>query len=97
MSQKPRGGIGGMALAHMVCCGGILLLATGALGGIGAWLTDGGYVWVGVAVGAVVVGALIRRRQAPPGERPREASVGRPVQSIKAVPGGPPKEVEKAA
>ena len=39
MNHGPkRSGSPAVILAHIVCCGGIVLVATGALSGLGAWL-----------------------------------------------------------
>ncbi len=61
-------GMAGLALAHVVCCGGILLFATGALSGVGAWLAGGGLPWVALALALALVlgvggGVLLWRRQ----------------------------------
>ena len=43
MDKEPGGGrMVGLLAAHVVCCGGIVLIATGAVGGLGTWLLDGG-------------------------------------------------------
>lgn len=49
--------------AKIICCGGLVLVATGALSTFGSWLIKGGYIWIGAAAGAVVIGfALLHRR-----------------------------------
>ncbi len=56
-------GLGTLIAAKVVCCGGLALLATGALSGLGIWLADRWYVWIGSAI--VVAAALVltyRRR-----------------------------------
>lgn len=57
------GGLIGLIVAKVVCCGGLILIATGALSGIGAWLADAGVLWL-VAVGIAVVAVILlwRRR-----------------------------------
>jgi hypothetical protein len=65
MARNPennsRGGRTGFFVAHAVCCGGILLFATGAMGGIAAWFSDAGWIWL--AGGSAITAAyLIRRR-----------------------------------
>ncbi len=70
MNDEPdapkRGGMPGMILAHVVCCGGVLLFVTGALtlSSIGAWLSEGGLAWLAVGAAALVVGFWARRRLA---------------------------------
>ena len=59
-------GIKGRALAALIvakviCCAGLVLLATGALGGLGAWFMDDGVIWLGAGF-AVVAGALLSLR-----------------------------------
>ena len=70
MNDEPdapkRGGTIGLMLAHVVCCGGVLLFVTGALtlSGIGAWLSEGGLAWLAAGAAALVVGFWARRRLA---------------------------------
>ena len=56
-------GMAGLALAHVVCCGGILLFATGALSGIGAWLAGSGLPWTALALVLGVGGVFLWRRK----------------------------------
>jgi hypothetical protein len=70
MNSKPgKPGGAGFVLAHIVCCGGILLFATGALTGFGAWLVGSGLPWVALAsllgVGLVI---LWRRQRGRPAQ-----------------------------
>ena len=71
MENEPKkrsgGTFVGLALAPVVCCGGIILLTTGALGGVGAWLFDGGLTWLALALVVGVGGAILWRRQKPSG------------------------------
>ncbi len=46
----------GLLLAKVACCGGLILIATGAASGFGAWLVGDGLLWV---IGAAVVAAAI--------------------------------------
>ena len=68
MNDEPdapkRGGMPGMMLAHVVCCGGVLLFVTGALSlsAIGAWLSEGGLAWLAAGRAARAVGFWSRRR-----------------------------------
>jgi hypothetical protein len=58
MDREPKGsGFVALILAHVICCGGIVLVATGVLtvGGIGVWLLDGGLIWLGAGGLAVAV------------------------------------------
>jgi hypothetical protein len=70
MNNEPdapkRGGMSGLMLAHVVCCGGVLLFVTGALtiSAIGAWLSEGGLAWLAAGVAALAVGFWTRRRLA---------------------------------
>ena len=76
MAEHPKpGGWGALIAAKLVCCGGLLLFATGYLtvSGIGSWLYGGGATGLGLAVLAVVLLVLWRRRKtgnAPSDERP---------------------------
>ena len=64
MSDEPKGfPTVGVGLAHVVCCGGIMLVVTGALSGVGAWLLDGGLAWVGLAAVVAAAGYFLWRRQ----------------------------------
>lgn len=73
MDNEPRGGAGpALILAHVVCCGGLVLVATGALGGLGAWILDSGLVWLGAGGIAIAVLLLWRRwrRRSAMSDRP---------------------------
>ncbi len=66
MDKKPdgpkTGAMVGLGLGMVVCCVGLTLFAAGALGGVGAWLFDGGLTWLALAaVLGVAVGFLLRR------------------------------------
>ena len=79
MDNKPRGGAGpALILAHVVCCGGLVLVATGALSGLGAWILDSGLVWLGAGGIAIAVLLLWRRW------RRRSAMSDRPAPRIDA-------------
>jgi hypothetical protein len=54
MVQGSENGLGLLIAAQIVCCGGLALAATRALSSFGDWLTTGGYLWTGAAVGALV-------------------------------------------
>lgn len=60
-------GIAGVLVAHIVCCGGLVLAATGAVSvaGLATWLTDGDLFWL-AAAGLAVVGIVLWRRSARP-------------------------------
>ncbi len=64
MVDKPKSGLASLLLAHVVCCGGLLLLATGGLSGIGHWLSEDGATWI-VGIGVVLAAAAViwRRRK----------------------------------
>ncbi len=63
---RKRGGVSGLMLAHVVCCGGVLLFVAGALtmSAIGAWLSEGGLVWLAAGAAVLAVGFWTRRRLA---------------------------------
>lgn len=66
MDNEPKGGGPAAAIAAMVvCCGGMLLVATGVLtlSSVGAWLLDGGLVWLVVVAMLAAAGALLWRRR----------------------------------
>ncbi len=67
MNDEPKGRVAaGVLAAHVVCCGGIILVVTGALSGVGAWLLDGGLAWIGLVAIVAAAGYFLR----PPRERP---------------------------
>ena len=65
----------GLGLAHVVCCGGFILVVTGAAGGLGGWLLEGGAAWLALGLAAVIAGLFIHRRRAD-NERSRETREG---------------------
>ena len=76
-------GLAGVLIAKVVCCGGILLVATGALTGFGAWLQDGGLVWLAVAALAVAAWLVQRRRRRIAANAPEDApTVGHTAKRI---------------
>ncbi len=65
MNHEPKGGrFPALILAHLVCCGGLVLVATGALSGLGAWLLEGGLTWLLLAAVLGVAGGFLLRRLA---------------------------------
>ena len=75
MTEQPKhDGWGALIAAKLVCCGGLLLFATGALtmNGIATWLIGGGAKWFGLGALAIALLVLWRRRRtsnAPSDER----------------------------
>ena len=64
MEKEPGGrGMVGVLVAHVVCCGGIVLVATGAVGGLGTWLANGGTTWLLLAAVVAIAGFALWRRQ----------------------------------
>ncbi len=61
--DRPRGGLGALILAKVVCCGGLVLVASGAFGGVGVWSLDGGLVWLALAAALAAVGLFSWRRR----------------------------------
>ena len=52
-----------LLVLNVACCGGLALAATGALSGFGAWMTEGGYGWIGLAAMIVLAGVALRYRR----------------------------------
>lgn len=76
-------------VAHVVCCGGLFLVATGALSGFGAWLLEGGLTWLlPAAVLGVLGGLLLRRwaRRAGTDGEPRQSPARTPVRAAGTIP-----------
>ncbi len=64
MADDPKGRVAaGVLAAHVVCCGGLVLVATGALSGFGAWLLGDGLAWLAVAAGAVAAAGYVAWRR----------------------------------
>lgn len=77
MEPSHRYGFAGMLVAHIACCGGLVLVATGAvsLAGLASWLTGGGLFWLAAVVLAVVGIVLWRRNERPGGSDARKDTV----------------------
>ena len=93
MNNEPdapkRGGMSGLMLAHVVCCGGMILVFTGALSGLGTWLLDGGMAWLLLAAVLGVAGWFqLRRRASRAGTRgePRQSETRPPVRRVQTNP-----------
>lgn len=87
--ESNGGGFPAFFVAHVVCCGGLFLVATGALSGFGAWLLEGGLTWLlPAAVLGVMGGLLLRRRARRAGARdePRRSRVRTPVRTAGTIP-----------
>ncbi len=67
MDKKPdgpkTGAFVGLGLGMVICCAGITLLAAGALSGLGAWLFDGGLIWLALALVLGAGGVYLWRRR----------------------------------
>jgi membrane protein implicated in regulation of membrane protease activity len=65
--------------AKAVCCGLLVLAATGALGGVGAWLTGGPGPWLLAGAFVLAIAAIIlgRRGRDVPGT-PKATARGMP-------------------
>ena len=77
MAEQPKhGGWGALIAAKLVCCGGLLLFATGVLtvNGIGTWLFGGGAIWLVLGGLAVALFVLWRRRRT--GSAPSDRRAG---------------------
>ncbi len=64
MTERPtHGGWGALIAAKLVCCGGLVLFATGVLtvNGIGTWLLGGGAIWLALGAFAATLFILWRR------------------------------------
>ena len=78
MAEHPKpGGWGALIAAKLVCCGGLMLFATGALtvNGIGTWLYAGGALWLILGALTVALFVLRRRLYSRVRGRPREAGL----------------------
>ncbi len=79
MVAQPKGrGWGALIAAKLVCCGGLMLFATGVLtvNGIGTWLIGGGTIWLVLGALAVALFVIWRRRRtgSAPSDRRAEAA-----------------------
>ena len=57
MTDGPKAGLAALIAAKLVCCGGLILVATGVLSvaGVAEWFRAGGMVWLAVVALAVIV------------------------------------------
>lgn len=66
MDKKPdgpkTGAMVGLGLGMVVCCAGLTLLTDGALSGLGAWLFDGGLIWLALTLVLGAGGVFLWRR-----------------------------------
>ncbi len=66
MGKEPGGGSGIIlaAVGMGLCCAVPVLLVSGSLGGVAAWLFDGGLIWlIAAALALVAAGMLLRYRR----------------------------------
>ncbi len=64
MDDEPKGVGPAAAIAAMVvCCGGMMLVATVGLGGLGAWLFGEGLPWLGATAALAAAGLWFWRRR----------------------------------
>ncbi len=63
MDKKPGGRFGILlaAVGMGLCCAVPVLLVSGSLGGVAAWLFDGGLIWLIAAALALVAGGVLLR------------------------------------
>ena len=90
MDGEPnKGGFPVLFVAHVVCCGAIILIATGALSGVSAWLLEGGLSWVLLAGALGVLGGFLLRRWARPAETSGESRQSQARTSVRGAPTQP--------
>ncbi len=64
MADEPKGRVAaGLHDAHVDSVVGLVLVATGALSGFGAWLLGDGLAWLAVAAGAVAAAGYVAWRR----------------------------------
>lgn len=79
--ESPRGyGIARLVVAKIVCCGALVLAATGAVSfaGLASWLVGGVYFWLAAAALAVIGLYLWRRSKRMIKNDAGESHVGHP-------------------
>ncbi len=93
MDKKPEGaylcGVVVLGLGMIICCVCLTLLAAGALGGVGAWLFDGGLTWLALAAVLGVAGGFLLRRHAGAARASgasRQAHASNPVRGARTKP-----------
>ncbi len=66
MAERPNAGLAALIAAKIVCCGGLILVATGtlSLAGVAGWLRDEGIVWLVIVALAVMALFWWRARHA---------------------------------
>ena len=63
MTNGNPGTLGAFIIAEIICCGGLILLASGVtLGAVGVWLTDHVSILLGAAGVLLLAGLYLRRR-----------------------------------
>lgn len=81
--MEPSHGYGlvGLLAAKIVCCGAIVLAATGAISfaGLASWLVGGGYFWLAAAALAIVGIYLWRRSAGVNDSGVRKGAVSQPI------------------
>ncbi len=87
--ESNKGAFPAIFVAHVVCCGGLFLVATGALSGFGAWLLEGGLPWLLPAAVLGIMGGLLLRhwaRLAVARGEPRQSRAQTPVRRARTIP-----------
>ncbi|MCZ6592020.1 MAG: hypothetical protein O7G13_01375 [Alphaproteobacteria bacterium] len=74
LPMSNNSGFTGLIIAKVICCGGLVLLAgTGALAGLGGWLSDNAWL-IAVAVGLGVAALVLYLRPNAPTNKVDPAS-----------------------
>jgi membrane protein implicated in regulation of membrane protease activity len=82
MEPSHRYGLAGLIAAKIVCCGALVLAATGAtsLAGFASWLAGGGLFWLSVVILAIIGIYLWRRSAGKNDDNVCKARACRPLQ-----------------
>jgi uncharacterized membrane protein YfcA len=87
MADRPNPGLAALIAAKIACCGGLVLVSTGALSiaGVAGWLRDGGIFWLAIVALAAVALYLWRRpRRADPLDVPT-AETGKDAAAVDSI------------
>jgi len=77
-------GVAGLLATKIVCCGALVLAATGAISfaGVAGWLIGGSLFWLAAAVLAIIGIVLWRRSVRPSGSDVRKDAIAHPLHGL---------------